>query len=107
MVASPHHMTSMATNLTGNKEVNDAKVESEVEEEEEQEWGDWNANDEKEADDLYSDLLYLFCDSKYSSIDALFQHCTCTHHFDFHAIRKTCAWISMVPSSSSITSGLR
>ncbi|CAL5330568.1 unnamed protein product [Camellia sinensis] len=82
----------MATNLTGNKEVNDAEVESEVEEEEEeeQEWGDWNANDEEEAeDDLYSDLLCLFCDSNYSSIDALFQHCTCTHHFDFHAIRKT------------------
>ncbi|GFY92374.1 protein arginine methyltransferase 3 [Actinidia rufa] len=73
---------------TENQETSDLELDSEVEvEEEEQGWGDWNADDEEGEDDLDSDSPCLFCDSKYSSSDALFDHCNSIHHFDFHGIR--------------------
>ena len=79
-------ITPMATE---NQETSDLELDSEVEvEEEEQGWGDWNADDEEGEDDLDSDSLCLFCDSKYSSSDALLDHCNSIHHFDFHGIRK-------------------
>ncbi|XP_057499523.1 LOW QUALITY PROTEIN: probable protein arginine N-methyltransferase 3 [Actinidia eriantha] len=74
---------------TENQETSDVELDSEVEvEEEEQGWGDWNADDDEGEDDLDSDSLCLFCNSKYSSSDALFDHCNSIHHFDFHGIRK-------------------
>ncbi|CAN6703429.1 unnamed protein product [Malus baccata var. baccata] len=60
------------------------------ESEELQEWNDWNAEpeEEDEEEEEGSDLLCLFCDTRYSSCDDLFDHCTSTHRFDFQAVRK-------------------
>ncbi|XP_058226018.1 probable protein arginine N-methyltransferase 3 [Rhododendron vialii] len=81
----------MATNQTQDGEMDDVDLGSEVEEDEEQEWGDWNTDDDDgEGDGLGSDLLLcLFCDLKYGSSEALFEHCNSTHRFDFGGIRKT------------------
>ncbi|KAH0981362.1 hypothetical protein GBA52_008539 [Prunus armeniaca] len=56
------------------------------ESEELQDWNDWDAKEEEEEEGL--DFLCFFCDSRYSSCDELFDHCSSTHHFDFRAIRK-------------------
>lgn len=74
-----------------NPEVVDRELDNDQEEEEEdqdQAWADWGADDieEEESD---SDILCLFCDSKYSSCDALFEHCSSNHHFDFLSVTKT------------------
>ncbi|KAF7824750.1 putative protein arginine N-methyltransferase 3 [Senna tora] len=65
-------------------------VDEEFEEEEEEEnWDDWNGDDEEGQEGSSElDFLCLFCDSKYSSCNPLFDHCAAVHHFDFHAIRK-------------------
>lgn len=60
---------------------------TEVEDEDEEEpegWDDW----EEDKGDSQLELVCLFCDSKYSSCDSLFEHCASIHHFDFHALRK-------------------
>ncbi|KAK4285325.1 hypothetical protein QN277_002036 [Acacia crassicarpa] len=67
------------------------RVEEEEEEEEDGDgepegWDDWNGDDDEGGSG--SDFLCLFCDSKYSSCDSLFEHCTKVHYFDFHRIRK-------------------
>ncbi|KAL6989722.1 Protein arginine N-methyltransferase 3 [Sarracenia purpurea var. burkii] len=78
-----------AKNVSEKDELDYAELEAD-EEDEGQDWGDWNADEEEDGDDnLDSDLLCLFCDSKYDSSDALFEHCQSTHHFDFHGIRKS------------------
>lgn len=56
------------------------------ESEELQDWNDWDAKEEEEEEG--PDFLCFFCDSRYSSCDDLFDHCSSTHHFDFRAIRK-------------------
>ncbi|KAJ7949379.1 Arginine N-methyltransferase family protein [Quillaja saponaria] len=64
----------------------DEELEEEEDEEEPQDWDGWDADGGEE--DLDSDFLCLFCDSKYNLCDSLFEHCISTHYFDFHAIRK-------------------
>ncbi|KAI3715648.1 hypothetical protein L6452_22634 [Arctium lappa] len=59
-----------------------------VDVDDEQNWEDWTADGEEEEDnDL--ELLCLFCDSKYTSPNSLFQHCHSSHCFDFGSIRTT------------------
>ncbi|KAB2627347.1 protein arginine N-methyltransferase 3 [Pyrus ussuriensis x Pyrus communis] len=67
-----------------------ADDDNDEESEELQDWSDWNAEpeDEDEEEEEGSDFLCLFCDSRYSSYDHLFDHCTSTHRFDFRAVRK-------------------
>lgn len=63
----------------------------EIEEDEDQEennelqrWDDWESEGEEGSS---SDLLCLFCESRYNESGALFEHCKLIHHFDFHFIR--------------------
>ncbi|KAE9584768.1 putative methyltransferase transcription factor C2H2 family [Lupinus albus] len=59
--------------------------EEEEDEYEEEGWDDWEG-DEGESQ---SELVCLFCDSKFGSCDSLFVHCGSVHHFDFHGLRKS------------------
>ena len=66
--------------------------EEENEDKELEDWDDWEAEDEaaKDGDDEEgsdSNLLCLFCDSRYSSCNALFDHCISSHHFNFRGVR--------------------
>lgn len=74
-----------------NHEFDDEEEEEENEDEELEGWDDWEAEDEagEDGDDESSDsnLLCLFCDSRYGSCDALFDHCISSHHFDFRGVR--------------------
>ncbi|XP_004307081.1 PREDICTED: probable protein arginine N-methyltransferase 3 [Fragaria vesca subsp. vesca] len=66
-------------------------TDDEYEVDELQDWDDWNADEadeQEESSDLDSELLCLFCDSKFTYCDELFDHCSATHHFDFRAIRN-------------------
>ncbi|KAK6934007.1 ZN622/Rei1/Reh1, zinc finger C2H2-type [Dillenia turbinata] len=75
----------MAMKPASNRAIDD---EDENEEEEtDNNWDDWSADEEEESKD--SDLLCLFCDSKFTSSDLLFHHCIATHHFDFQRLRNT------------------
>lgn len=74
--------------MANNTEYEPTLTDDEDEVEELQEWDDWNAEEEEESSDSDSELLCFFCDSKYTSCDELFDHCSCTHRFDFRAIRK-------------------
>ena len=65
----------------------DRELDNEEEEDQDEDWGDWGADDVEEESD--SDILCLFCESNYSSCGALFEHCSSIHHFDFLSIRKT------------------
>ncbi|KAG7948561.1 hypothetical protein I3843_13G014000 [Carya illinoinensis] len=68
-------------------------VEKELEEESEDEdvegWDDWEAesDDVDEGESSDTDFLCFFCHSRYGSCDALFDHCSLSHHFDFRGIR--------------------
>ncbi|CAI9098965.1 OLC1v1035704C1 [Oldenlandia corymbosa var. corymbosa] len=64
-------------------------VEEEEEGEEDQNWEDWNAEDDEEESENSCRMLCLFCDSFYPSSNMLFEHSAATHHFDFHAIKKS------------------
>ncbi|XP_015947041.1 probable protein arginine N-methyltransferase 3 [Arachis duranensis] len=68
------------------KRIEDEEEDYEEEEEEDGEegWDDWEGDD----GDPQSELLCLFCDSRYASCDSLFAHCASIHHFDFHATRN-------------------
>ncbi|OMO87256.1 Protein arginine N-methyltransferase [Corchorus olitorius] len=44
-----------------------------------------NEDDDENGEEL--EFLCLFCDSKYGSSDALFEHCRLTHYFDFNGIK--------------------
>lgn len=57
-------------------------------EDEVQDWEDWE-EEEEDGDDSDSSFLCLFCDSTFADTSSLFAHCTSTHHFDFHAIRRS------------------
>ncbi|GMI83307.1 protein arginine methyltransferase 3, ARABIDOPSIS THALIANA PROTEIN ARGININE METHYLTRANSFERASE 3 [Hibiscus trionum] len=50
----------------------------------------WTEDENEDGDENDEDLefLCLFCDSKYGSCDALFDHCCLAHSFDFNGIRK-------------------
>jgi protein arginine N-methyltransferase 3 len=65
--------------------------EEENEDEELEGWDDWEAQDddvlEEEEEGSDSNFLCLFCDSKYGSCDALFDHCISSHRFDFRGVR--------------------
>ncbi|KVH93500.1 probable protein arginine N-methyltransferase 3 [Cynara cardunculus var. scolymus] len=65
----------------------DVDADADVDVDDEQNWEDWTAEGEGEDDDL--ELLCLFCDSKYSSANSLFEHCHSSHSFDFGSIRTT------------------
>lgn len=67
----------------------DHESEGDFEEEDEEngDWDDWNAEDGEEESS--SDLLCLFCDTKFTSCDSLFDHCSSGHHFDFSRIKNT------------------
>ncbi|XAR54470.1 Histone-arginine N-methyltransferase [Bertholletia excelsa] len=82
----------MAKNLADYEELGNEEpviVAEDEEEEEEEDWGDWNADEEEGDNESDSELLCLFCDSKYNATEELFEHCKVTHYFDFHGIRKT------------------
>ena len=75
-----------------NHEFDDDEEEEENEDEELEGWDDWEAEDEaaEDGDDEEgsdSNLLCLFCDCRYGSCDALFDHCISSHHFDFRGVR--------------------
>ncbi|KAF8403658.1 hypothetical protein HHK36_011762 [Tetracentron sinense] len=70
----------MTKKVIENEEMEEEEVEEQLED-----WDDWNAEEE----DSDPDFLCLFCDAKYSSSEALFEHCTSNHNFDFQSIRKT------------------
>lgn len=70
----------------------DYELEEESEDEELEGWDDWEAEKddvEEEGDSSDSDFLCFFCDSKYGSCDALFEHCSTLHRFDFRGIRTS------------------
>ncbi|KAI4323573.1 hypothetical protein L6164_023168 [Bauhinia variegata] len=65
------------------------EIEEDDDDEVQEDWSDWNGDDEEGGEgEPESDFLCLFCDSKFGSCGSLFEHCTGTHHFDFHGIRK-------------------
>ncbi|KAM5551558.1 putative protein arginine N-methyltransferase 3 [Rosa sericea] len=75
--------------MANHTEYDPTLTDDEDEVEELQEWDDWNAEEEEEEEEEESsELLCFFCDSRFSSCDELFDHCSATHHFDFPAIRK-------------------
>ncbi|KAK8643254.1 hypothetical protein V6N13_012558 [Hibiscus sabdariffa] len=81
----------MAKNLMEIEETNRLTHEEEEEDDDEDFKEAWTEDENEEDggendDDL--EFLCLFCDSKYSSCDALFDHCRLTHFFDFNGIRK-------------------
>nr|XP_016481243.1 PREDICTED: probable protein arginine N-methyltransferase 3 [Nicotiana tabacum] len=61
----------------------------------EQNWDDWkvdeNGDEEDEAEAMSSELLCLFCDSLYNSSNALFEHCSSAHRFNFNTLKTTLA----------------
>ncbi|KAJ4841081.1 hypothetical protein Tsubulata_048258 [Turnera subulata] len=65
----------------------------ELEEEEEEEnggWDDWREEEGEDGEeDSSSDLLCLFCDTKYASSPELFDHCLSVHKFDFHGVKTS------------------
>ena len=72
-------------------EFDNGEEEEEEEENEDEElegWDDWEAEDEaaEDGDDEEgsdSNLLCLFCNSRYCSCNALFDHYISSHHFGF------------------------
>ncbi|KAM7262564.1 hypothetical protein ACFE04_000247 [Oxalis oulophora] len=64
-------------------------TETDSEEEQNQNWDDWNEEEEEDNEtETETDFLCLFCDDKFSSCDALFDHCKLTHQFDFKQLKK-------------------
>ncbi|KAK6228595.1 ZN622/Rei1/Reh1 [Theobroma cacao] len=81
----------MANNLRETEETNRLTQENQEEEEDDDDSKEPWTEEENEDDDENSEeseFLCLFCDSKYGSCDALFEHCRLTHFFDFNGIRK-------------------
>ncbi|XP_009607187.1 probable protein arginine N-methyltransferase 3 [Nicotiana tomentosiformis] len=60
-----------------------------------QNWDDWkvdeNGDEEDEDEAMNSELLCLFCDSLYNSSNALFEHCSSAHRFNFNTLKTTFA----------------
>ncbi|XP_022745039.1 probable protein arginine N-methyltransferase 3 [Durio zibethinus] len=81
----------MEKNLRETEETNRLTQEEEEEEDDDDNSKEAWTEDENEDDDENDEdsvFLCLFCDSKYGSCDALFEHCRLTHFFDFNGIRK-------------------
>ncbi|GLT64965.1 hypothetical protein SLA2020_374240 [Shorea laevis] len=76
----------MAENLKDKEDTRTLGEETE-EEDESEDWEDW-AEEEGDDEDEETEFLCLFCDSKYGTCDAHFEHCRSSHQFDFQAIRK-------------------
>lgn len=75
------------------EETNRLTREEEEEEEDDDEdsreaWTEEENEEDGDENDEDLEFLCLFCDFKYSSCDALFDHCRLTHFFDFNGIRK-------------------
>ncbi|XP_021299978.1 probable protein arginine N-methyltransferase 3 [Herrania umbratica] len=82
----------MANNLRETEETNILTQENQEEEEDDDDdskepWTE-EENEDDDENGEESEFLCLFCDSKYGSCDALFEHCRLTHFFDFNGIRK-------------------
>ncbi|KAH1064449.1 hypothetical protein J1N35_029436 [Gossypium stocksii] len=83
----------MSKNLMETKETNRLTREEEEEEEDDDEdsreaWTEEENEEDGDENDEDLEFLCLFCEFKYSSCDALFDHCRLTHFFDFNGIRK-------------------
>ncbi|KAG8493431.1 hypothetical protein CXB51_010992 [Gossypium anomalum] len=84
----------MSKNLMETEETNRLTREEEEEEEEDDDedsreaWTEEENEEDGDENDEDLEFLCLFCDLKYSSCDALFDHCRLTHFFDFNGIRK-------------------
>ncbi|KAK8299144.1 hypothetical protein V6Z11_D05G303700 [Gossypium hirsutum] len=80
----------MSKNLMETEETNRLTREEEEEDDEDSREAWTGEENEEDGDENDEDLefLCLFCDFKYSSCDALFDHCRLTHFFDFNGIRK-------------------
>ncbi|XP_015894716.3 probable protein arginine N-methyltransferase 3 [Ziziphus jujuba] len=76
----------MAEKYTDNDETHRLEDFEEDDDEELQDWDDWKAEAEEGSEEAF---LCLFCDSSYGSSDALFDHCTSNHHFDFRLVRES------------------
>ncbi|XWS65458.1 hypothetical protein CRYUN_Cryun05aG0114300 [Craigia yunnanensis] len=77
----------MEKNLRETEETNRLTQEEEEDDDDSKEaWTEEENEDDENDED--SEFLCLFCDSKYGSCDALFEHCRITHFFDFNGIRK-------------------
>ncbi|KAF3434258.1 hypothetical protein FNV43_RR25361 [Rhamnella rubrinervis] len=61
----------------------------EFEDEEDDKLQDWDDWEDEEEDGSDSNFVCLFCDSRYSSSDALFDHCNSSHRFDFLHIKRS------------------
>ncbi|XVE52324.1 hypothetical protein DITRI_Ditri02bG0113900 [Diplodiscus trichospermus] len=77
----------MEKNLRQTEETNRLTQEEDEYEDSLEAWTE-EENEDANGDDEESEFLCLFCDSKYGSCDALFEHCRLTHFFDFDGIRK-------------------
>ena len=86
-------MATISNHPQSEEEPKNHEFDDEEEEDEELEgWDDWEVEDEaaEDGDDEEgsdSNLLCLFCDYRYGSSDALFDHCISSHHFDFRGVR--------------------
>ncbi|KAG9454921.1 hypothetical protein H6P81_007825 [Aristolochia fimbriata] len=70
----------MEKNHLENEEVDDGEENGQIED-----WDDWEA-DEHELDTI---AHCLFCDSCATSVEALLEHCSSLHSFDFQEIRRS------------------
>ncbi|KAK8579773.1 hypothetical protein V6N13_142946 [Hibiscus sabdariffa] len=83
----------MARNQMETEETNRLTQVEEEEEDDDEEyfkeaWTEDENEEEGDENDENLEFLCLFCDSKYGSCDALFDHCRLAHFFDFNGIRK-------------------
>ncbi|KAK9157376.1 hypothetical protein Scep_003950 [Stephania cephalantha] len=67
------------------KQIAHEYIEEEELDEEVEGWDDWMSDE----DETEPQLLCLFCDGNYNSVDSLFDHCASTHSFDFRNIRDS------------------
>ncbi|KAG9138275.1 hypothetical protein Leryth_001478 [Lithospermum erythrorhizon] len=59
--------------------------------EDDQNWDDWDLQNDAISDDdnaFDTKMVCLFCDELFDSSDALFEHCSLVHNFDFYGIKK-------------------
>ncbi|XVF24506.1 hypothetical protein REPUB_Repub13aG0133900 [Reevesia pubescens] len=83
----------MAKNLIESEETNRLTRENQEEDDDDEEdsreaWTEEENEEDDDENEEESEFVCLFCDSKYDSCDALFEHCRLTHFFDFNGIRK-------------------
>ncbi|XVF82446.1 hypothetical protein PTKIN_Ptkin16aG0048800 [Pterospermum kingtungense] len=78
----------MERNLMENEETNRLTHEEEEDDGDDSKEAWTEEENEDDENEEESEFLCLFCDSKFGSCDALFEHCRLTHCFDFNGIRK-------------------